>query len=159
MEYYKILICGVVIGLLSLSSCSSSKTTPGNYTFKTECVRTELDGSQSLIVWGNGSSKSNAIENAKRKAIRDVLFNGIIDGKSDCNLIPVILEVNAQNKYEAYFNKFFANKSEYETFIFIKKELKSLKVSVDKSVTYRLEVRVFKAELKQKMISDGIIKN
>ncbi|MCL6461647.1 hypothetical protein SAMN05444372_103268 [Flavobacterium micromati] len=152
------LIYGLIGGSLLLSSCNSSKITAGNYPLKTECIRIELDGSQSLIAWGNGSNRAAAMENAKIIAIRDVLFYGINDGKSGCNLIPIVLEVNAQNKQEAYFSKFFAYKGEYDNFISIKKELKSLKVAVDKSVTYGLEVRVLRTELKQKMISDGILK-
>ncbi|MEO7283125.1 hypothetical protein [Gelidibacter sp.] len=159
MKLRKILVYGLISGLLSFSSCSTPKTMSGNYTFKTECIRTELDGSQSLIAWGNGGAKSDAIENAKKKAVRDVLFQGINEGKSDCNLVPIILEVNAQKKYEAYFNKFFGNNGDYKGFVSVKKELKSIKVSVDKSVTYELEVSVLRAELKQKMISDGILKN
>ena len=48
------LICGLLFGLLTLSSCGNQKKTMGNYTFKTACLRTNLDGSQSLIAWGNG---------------------------------------------------------------------------------------------------------
>jgi hypothetical protein len=159
MKLSNILIFGLISGLLSFASCSTSKTIAGNYTFKTECIRTELDGLQSLIVWGNGRSKSKAIENAKRNAIRDVLFQGINEGKTDCNVVPIILEVNAHQKHEAYFNTFFEHNGEYKDFISVKKELKSIDVSVDKSVTYALEVSVLRAELKQQMISDGILKN
>ncbi len=159
MKLSKILIYGLISGMLSFSSCSTPKTMSGNYASKTECIRTELDGSQSLIAWGNGSTKLDAIENAKKKAVRDVLFQGINEGKSDCNLVPIILEVNAQNKHEAYFNKFFANRGDYKDFVSVKKELKTIEVSVDKSITYGLEVSVLRAELTQKMISDGILKN
>ena len=159
MKLNKIIIYSLLLGLLSLTNCNPSKSIANNYTSKTECIRMELDGSQSLIAWGNGSSKSNAIENAKRIALRDVLFQGITDGRSDCISIPIILEVNAQKTHETYFNNFFKNDSDYRKFISVKKEEKVTKVSADKNLTYRLEVRVLVAELKHKMIADGILKN
>ena len=155
----KILICSLSIGLLSLLSCNSSKSSTGNYTFKTECIRTEFDGTLSLITRGSGNTKSEAIENAKRKALIDVLFHGINEGKPECYSTPIILEINAQKKNEAYFDKFFGNKNEYKNFISVKKELKPLIKSVDKNMTIEIEVRVLRTELKQKMISDRILKN
>lgn len=88
-----------------------------------------------------------------------MLFQGIIEGKQDCNLPPLILEVNAQNKHEAYCNHFFADNNEFKDFISVTKELKSFKASGDQSIIYGLEVRVSLPELKKKMISDGILKN
>ncbi|MGV9003260.1 hypothetical protein [Flavobacterium sp.] len=151
-----LILCSV---FLLLVSCGSSKSITTNYKYKTECIRIEFDGSHSLAVWGNGNNKSDAVENGKKKAISDILFNGINDGKRDCYAIPLILEINAQKNYEDYFNKFFGNNGEYKNFISVKKELKSLNSSADKSLTYKLEVNVLRAELKQKMISDRIIKN
>lgn len=155
----KTFIYGLIFGLVLFSSCTTSKSVATNYTSRTECIRIELDGSQSLIAWGNGSNESIAIENAKRKALRDLLFLGITEGKSDCISIPIVLEVKAQKTYENYFANFFKNDSNYKDFISIKKVLKKVKVSSDKSLIYGIEVRVLVTELRQKMISDGILKN
>lgn len=159
MTLSKTFFYGLIFGLLLFSSCTTSKSVAANYTSKTECIRIELDGSQSLIAWGNGSNESNAIENAKRKALRDLLFLGITEGKSDCISIPIILEVKAQKTHENYFANFFKNDSNYKDFISIKKVIKKLKVSSDQSLIYGIEVRVLVTELRQKMISDGILKN
>ena len=87
-------------------SCSSKKSIAANYSNPTECLGVELDGSQTLKAWGNGRNRQDAVDQAKKNAIRDVIFKGIRDGKSECNTKPLVFEVNAQDKYEDYFNVF-----------------------------------------------------
>jgi hypothetical protein len=148
-----------------LFSCSNNpqKKIAGNYTLKTECFGVELDGSQTLKSWGNGSNRKDAVEQAKKNAVRDVLFKGIYDGKQDCEKRPLILETNAQEKNENYFNTFFADNGEYKKYVSSKDEPIAQKISKDKkgafqSVTYGVIVRVLRPQLKQQLIADGIIK-
>ena len=109
----KFIITGLV--LILLTACKSTPTTIGSfYSYETECLGLELDGSQTLRVWGEGKNKSDAVEQAKKNAVRDVLFRGIRKGKEDCNLRPLMLETNVQEKYEDYFNAFFADGGEYK---------------------------------------------
>lgn len=147
-----------------LISCNSQKKIAGNYSYKTECLGIEMDGSQTVKAWGNGRNRFDAIEQAKKNAVNDVLFNGIYEGKQDCEKRPVVAEVNARQKYEAYFNKFFADGGEYKKYVSLRDERIGQKVSRDRkgarqSVTHGVVVRVLRAELKQKMIEDGILKN
>lgn len=123
----------------------------------------ELDGSQTIKAWGNGRNRSDAVDQAKKNAIRDVIFFGINEGKSECNSKPLIFEVNAQDKYEDYFANFFADGGEYKNFISLRDERIFDKLSRDKkkareSVTHGMIVRVLRNELKAKLITDGIIK-
>jgi hypothetical protein len=150
--------------LLMLTSISfSQKKTAGYYNYKTECLGVELDGSQTLKAWGNGRNKADAVEQAKKNAVRDVIFKGIIEGKQDCNQKPIVFEINAQEKYEDYFNTFFADGGEYKNFISLKDERIFDKISRDRkktseSVTNGIVVRVLRSELKKKLITDSIIK-
>lgn len=150
--------------LLMLASISfSQKKTAGYYTYKTECLGVELDGSQTLKAWGNGRNRADAVEQAKKNAVRDVIFKGIIEGKQDCNQKPIVFEINAQEKYEDYFNAFFADGGEYKNFISLKDERIFDKISRDRkktseSVTNGIVLRVLRAELKKKLITDSIIK-
>lgn len=155
----------ITIGILilSISAGYSQKKIAGNYVYKTECMGVELDGSYTLKAWGNGRNRSDAVEQAKKNAIRDVLFNNILEGKQDCARRPLITEVNAIDKYEDYFNKFFTDGGEYINFISLKDERILEKLSRDRkkareSVTNGLLVRVLRSELKIKLIADGIIK-
>lgn len=151
----------VAIGTLFVGCAEKSVAT--YYTYKTECMGVELDGSQTLKAWGNGRNRMDAVEQAKKNAVRDVIFKGITDGKKDCNMKPIVFEVNAQQKYENYFNAFFADGGEYKNYISLKDERIFDKISRDKkrtseSVTHGLIVRVLRAELQQKLKQDGIIK-
>jgi len=150
--------------LIVLISCNSQKKIAGNYSYKTECLGIEMDGSQTVKAWGNGRNRWDAIEQAKKNAVNDVLFNGIYEGKQDCEKRPVVAEVNARQKHEAYFNKFFADGGEYKKYVSLRDERIGQKVSRDRkgarqSVTHGVVVRVLRAELKQKMIEDKIISN
>ena len=149
--------------LLFTSGVYAQKKSGGNYAYKTECMGIELDGSQTLKAWGNGRNRSDAVDQAKKNAVMDVIFNGISEGKSDCNIKPLVFEVNAREKYEDYFNKFFADGGAYKNFISLRDERIFDKMSRDKkkareSVTHGLIVRVLRAELREKLIADGIIK-
>lgn len=152
-----------LIAFFAFSGTYAQKNIAGNYSYKTECLGVELDGSQTLKAWGNGRNRSDAVDQAKKNALRDVLFNGITEGKNECNMKPLIFEVNAQEKYEDYFNKFFADGGEFKNFISLRDERIFDKISRDKkkarqSVTHGLIVRVLRTELKEKLIADGILK-
>ena len=143
---------------------ATNNSVSGYYTYKTECIGVELDGSQTLKSWGTGSNKSDSIEQAYKNAIKDVLFNGINNGKTDCTSKPVLFEVNAKERYEEYFNKFFMDGGLYEEFVSNKDgstnkvEVTMVKEQPGSQFTYSVIVRVLKAKLRQKMITDGILK-
>jgi hypothetical protein len=152
---------GLTISLvLVVLACQAQARTSGNYEFSSECMGVELDGSQTLKAWGLGRNRKDAIEQAKKNAVRDVIFNGITQGKSECNNRPLVAEVNAQQKYETYFNKFFSDGGDFLNYI----NLKDLAVGgIDRKkgrsgVAFGLTVRVLRPELKQKLIADGILK-
>jgi hypothetical protein len=129
----------------------------GNYTLKTECLGVNGDGSQTLKAWGNGRNRYEAVEQAKKNALRDVLFKGILNGKSDCDPKPLVTEVNAQVKYESYFNNFFFEGGDYQLYV---QQLEDPleRIYPDRTtVTFSVILKVQKSELKQRMITDGIL--
>ncbi len=153
----------LLVSFLTVSGAFAQKSNAGNYAYKSECMGVEGDGSQTLKAWGNGRNRSDAVDQAKKNAVRDVIFNGISEGKQECNVRPLIFEVNARDKYEDYFNKFFTDGGEYKNFISLRDERIFDKISRDRkkareSVTHGLIVRVLRNELKEKLIADGIIK-
>lgn len=146
--------------LFTLTTALAQQNISGNYIHKTECLGIELDGSQTVKAWGNGKNKSDAVEQAKKNAVHDVLFSGIHEGKQDCETKPLIAEVNAREKYEDYFNNFFTDGGAYKRFISLRDENneKRDKKRAHKSVTYGLVLRVLRSDLKKKLIADGILK-
>ena len=147
--------------VFALVSCKSpQKAISGNYSYKTECLGMENDGSQTVKAWGNGRSRDEAVEDARKTAVRDVMFNGIRNGKPDCNVNPVVGEVNARDKYAEYFNKFFADKGAYTQFISEKYNMEVTIGAKQAGVleTYGVIVRVLRQDLIVKMKNEGILK-
>lgn len=142
-----------------LYGCKSKQSTAGNYSYKTECLGNSLDGSQTVKAWGSGRDKEEAIEQAKKQAVSDLLFNGIIEGKSVCENRPIVGEVNARAKYNTYFNAFFADNGDYKKFVSIDEKKNSYQIiKARERVTYGIVLNLQIDELKQKMISDEILK-
>lgn len=143
----------------------SAKTTTSAYQqYEPECLGVELDGSQTLRVWGVGSNKKDAVEQAKKDAVRAVIFKGIHSGLSGCNTKPILMEVNAEEKYEDYFNVFFMDGGEYLKYVSMKDEKRINLFKKDKEkensqhfVKYGITVRVLRAELKKRLENDNII--
>ncbi len=120
----------------------------------------ELDGSHTLRAWGVGRNKTDAIEQAMKNALNAVLFRGIHSGDKSCNVRPLVMEVNAQEKYEYYFNIFFKDGGDYKKYVTTedKRPLTNAKENTKTQVKYGITVRVLRSELKQRLIEDEIIK-
>lgn len=147
--------------MILLTSCGSSKKSVGAYySSETECLGAELDGSQTVRAWGTGRNKTDAVEQARKNAVRDVLFKGITKGTGDCNVKPLLMEVNAQEKYEYYFNTFFQDGGVYKDYVSNEDTRRSSNISssTDAQVKYGVVVRVLRSELKDRLINDNILK-
>ena len=156
-----LLVLGSVV--LLLSACKTTSTS--YYSYETECMGVELDGSQTLKAYGVGRYWIDATEQAKKNAVRDVIFKGNYAGSGECQKRPILLEVNAHQKYENYFNVFFRDKGAYAQYVSLRDERIGAHVPLrmarsrnsDQSV-YSVIVRVKREELKQTLIRDGILK-
>lgn len=155
----------IITLLLTVIDKANAQTKTGAYhEYEPECLGVELDGSQTLRVWGNGKNKNDAVEQAKKNAIRAVVFKGIRNGLSGCNIQPVIFEVNAEEKYEDYFNAFFKDNGEYLKYVTMEDEKRDNIFKKDKEkeksrhfVKYGITVRVLRSELKKRFENDNIL--
>jgi len=159
------IVCLIVIAgwAVLLGGCRSKMDISGNYTYRTECLGTELDGSLTVKAWGNGRNRADAIEQARKNAVNDVIFRGITEGTGGCNVRPVVGEVNARMKYEDYFNAFFRDRGEFQRFVTTQDEMFADRFRRDPRMsrhgyTYGVVLRIKRAELREKLISDGILK-
>lgn len=160
MRKYVICMCALCLSAI-LGSCGTKKTSLGAfYSFETECLGTEYDGSLTLRAWGEGNSKKDAVEQAKKRAVRDVIFVGITRGVSDYHMRPLVTEPNAAEKYQDYFNRFFSDGGEYLRYVNMKDEKSNSKQVMENRQVYKfgITVRVLSSELKKKLQNDGIIK-
>lgn len=152
----------VILTFAGISSCKTPTQVDSSYayaSFKTSCLGSELDGSMLLRTWGKGTNKAAAIEQARKNAIRDVVFKGIQDGSSDCNKRPLITEVNAEEKYEYYFNQFFAEGGAYQKYVVADEKKTSRITAKAKSLEqWSVVVSLNRTALRQRLIEDEIIK-
>lgn len=150
-----------LVAMSALCSCGSSKTSEASYyAMETTCIGSELDGSITLRAWGDGNSKKDAVEQALKQAVYDVIFSNNIKGTTGIDARPLIVEANAKEKYQNYFNAFFTDGGEYLNYVSQKDEKSNSKQVLENRNSYRdgITVRVLRSALKAKLQQDGIIK-
>lgn len=141
-------------------SCSSKNQIGSYYDYEITCDGSSYGGSQRLIVWGSGTSKSEAIEQAKKNALHTVLFKGVRKGQKGCQLNPIVTEVNAEQNYSEYFSYFFSNSSIYSQFVkVVKQNSKEMKQENSKEVKYGVIVDIDMNALKNNLINNNILQN
>lgn len=123
------------------------------------CLGVELDGSQTLRVQGYGRNRADAKEQAMKNAVWAVIFDGIREGVEGCNMRPLVTEVNARERYEDYFNIFFADNGAYKEYVSLRDTKKrSAGKEKDKvGYSYDLTIRVLRAQLKARLKADNVI--
>lgn len=154
----KFLIC-LLLAITTVSVAYSQHVRTNNKS-DIECLSSELDGSVTVQVTGAGKNKSDAQEQAKKNAVFEIIFNGIHNGALDSNCKPLITEVNAREKHEDYFNKFFKDNGDYLKYV-SKADAKRFSKEIKKNKyenSYRLTIRVLRSELKARLKKDGILK-
>lgn len=156
----KQLIFIAVMTLTLLASCKSKEiTTAAFHDYTTECIGKSMDGTQTLRVWASGRNRADAIEQAKKKAVYDVVFAGIQAGGGECNAYPVIDEANARKKYEDYFDLFFADGGAYTQYVSMANQKTSAmqRHYGDGTQTFGIIVTVNRSALRQRFERDNII--
>lgn len=134
--------------------------TAGAYAQETECIGKEMDGSLTLRVWGSGRNRTDALEQAKKQAVYDVLFRGVAKGNTDYTMRPIMTEVNARERYQDYFDIFFMDRGEFLKYISMEdKRAGSTRVIKRnyRDVTVGVTVRVLVPQLRARLKADGLL--
>jgi hypothetical protein len=148
--------------LMACAAFCQQGRTAAAYTNVTECLGVEGDGSQTVKAHGVGRNRQDAVEQARKNAVRDVIFRGLREGKPDCEKRPILPEVNAQEKYVDYFNNFFADGGPYRDFVSAEDERLASRITREKqrgrnSVSHSFIVRVKRSEIVKRLEQDGIL--
>lgn len=155
------IILAFAVSVFMLTACSSHRetSTTAFHSYETECLGKSMDGTQTLRVWASGRNKGDAIEQAKKKAVYDVVFTGITAGSGECNAYPVVDEPNARKKYEDYFDKFFANGGDYSKYVSSKgqKESAQHRYKGDGTQSFGIIVTVDRSALRKRFVDDNVI--
>lgn len=153
----RIILSVVVVFAMVMTVCAQTKTVYDRSSIK--CMGVELDGSQTLRVLGYGRNRADAKEQAMKNAVWAVIFDGIRDGVGGCNTRPLVTEVNARERYEDYFNLFFADGGAYKEYVSLKDtKTRSADRKKDKvGYNYEMTIRVLRAQLKARLKADNVI--
>lgn len=150
------------LSLIFIVGCGIHKTS-AYIDLETKCIGTELDGTYTLKASGRARNAADAYVQAGKQAVKDILFSLIpcTSGMGNQTSIkPLILEVNAQEKYEEFFAKFLADNGDYLKFMSMK-EKKSFGSKYSKTNTQTVcttVVCVDRINLKKYLKENGIIK-
>lgn len=143
-----------------LTSCGV-RSTQAFYNYESRIMSSELDGSYNIRAFGRGRNAVVAYDEARKQAVYDILFNGVQSSNSRISsLKPLMLEVNAKEKYEDYFNEFFADGGFYRKFT----NLHDTRIITENwhndglQVLVQVSITVDRKALKQKLIDDNILK-
>ena len=111
----KILI--IASAVLMAIGCSPRNITSAYNTPEPIYMNDEADGSITVRAFGEGRNLYDAKTQARKNALRAVIFKGIsVPGNAYLSR-PLVTELNAQEKYEAFFNEFFKDHGPYEKFV------------------------------------------
>lgn len=151
----------LLVALIFIQLNSNAQTYPVYNRSFISCMGVELDGSQTLRVLGYGRNKRDAKEQAMKNAVWAVIFDGIREGTPGCDMRPLVSEVNARERYEDYFNKFFADGGDYKKFVSLRDTRKNFAKKAKDRIGYSYEttVRVLCPKLKSHLKKDNIIDN
>lgn len=151
--------------LLMLGGCRSNQSAYSTTALTGSdiyCLNNPGDGTITLIAWGTGANRAEAIDKALKAAVRQTIFKGVTTGPGAVggSIPPLVHEVNAQERYSYYFEPFFRPGGVYLAYA---KEVTANKSSRTETKTAGRQgngivVEVDRSALRQRLIDDGIIK-
>lgn len=158
----RIIFLNLLVVLIITSCKSKIDTISGYYDYETECVSIDQNGTQTVKAWGIGMTEKDAILNARRRAIDEILFKGITGGNSYCEVRPMISNPNKKRDNVNYFNRFYAPKGDFELYAGLPEEnwlRKKLKINEksDGKLAYEIVIEVDMIGLREHMKRDRLI--
>ena len=150
----------IIAMLVVLAGCGARRS-QAYYDYNSKIIASELDGAYTIRAFGRARNAVDAYEKAQKQAVRDVILLGV--ESSDATVKPLkalLLEVNAEQKYEDYLNAFFAEGGPWQNYCNLRQRriLSSNFARTDAQVVAQVSVTVFRNELKARLIADGILK-
>ena len=146
--------------ILVLAGCAPKNVaTSSYYPSSTTYMNDEGDGSLTLRAYGHGRNRADAIEQAAKNAVRDVILKGVNVPGNALLSKPLVTTVNAEEKFQSFFNEFFSDGGAYKRFVTSQdrragsnnKEVNTMQVKLSTTV------RVLRSDLRQYLIEKGLI--
>ena len=156
----RVILFIVAILSLFLTGCGV-RSSQAFYNYDSKIISSELDGSYNIRAFGRGRNAVVAYDEARKQVVYDIIFNGVQSNNSQVSsLKPLVLEVNAKEKYEDYFNTFFTDGGAYRNFT----SLHDTRIITENwhnnklQILVQVSVTVDRKAIKQKLINDNILK-
>ena len=149
------------VALVVLAAGCGSRRSEAYYDYKSKIIAAEMDGAYTIRAFGRARNGVDAYTKAQKQAVRDVILVGVESSDATVKpLKPLLLEVNAEQKYEDYLNAFFAEEGPWEQYCSLRQRriLSSNFARTDAQVLAQVSVTVFRSELKARLIADGVLK-
>jgi hypothetical protein len=150
--------CSLMIIITGCRSQQQVSSSYANTSFESSMINVPGDGTVTIRAWGSGADKAKAIEQAKKNAVYDVIFKDFANGNS-YEYKALVTEVNARERYQTYFDRFFSDGGEY--LYFVKESSNQDKSRInsksDSRENFSVVVDVNRNALRQQLVADGVL--
>lgn len=150
----------LIIAALVLFGCTTPYQSSSYAENTVQYLRDQGDGSITVRVAASGRNYADALEQAGKFALRQAIFHGITVPGNSLLSKPLVTEVNAEEKYQFFFNSFFSEGGDYSRFISTQdKRSRSDQLSKEMvSVRAVSTIRILRSDLKDYLLENKIIK-
>ncbi|MEJ2883571.1 hypothetical protein [Pedobacter sp. GR22-6] len=154
-------ICSFLLGLMmaTVSYAQKDKNKLMDDEYEVKFLRTATEGSILFKVYTYGKNEEACLENAKRNAVKAVLFTGIPG--SDLQK-PLVTAAGAVEAHKDFFNAFFQKGGKYLQYVALSTDGSieaEDRLRVGKLTKIGVAVLVQKAALRKQMEDAGVIKS
>ena len=150
----------VALAAMTMLTGCGPKRSQAYYDQPSLVMSANLDGSYVIRVQVRAKDGVVAFTEAQRKAVQEVIFDGVKAGNSGItDLKPLCFDRNAREKYEDYWNAFFSDNGPWKEYASYK-DRRAVTTRYERDGRQMIEtctVTVDRAGLKKKLIADGII--
>lgn len=149
-----------LLGAAVIVSCATPLSNPSYTERQTEGISVGMDGKETVRAVAKGRDKVDAIQQCMKKAVYDVTFKGITSGSTTVDSRPVLSNPMLRDRYEDYFNLFFADGGDFMQYVSLDNQKKStVKVYKNKEFcAVDMILVVDRAGLRNRFIHDNILK-
>jgi len=153
------LLCGLMSANAMFAQSKKDKNKLMDDEYEVKFLRTAVEGNILFKVYSYGKNEDACIVNAKRNAIKAVLFSGIPG--SDLQR-PLVTAAGALESHKDYFNAFFKPGGKYLQYVALSTDGSidsDDRLRVGKLTKVGVAVLVQKAALRKEMEDAGVIKS
>jgi hypothetical protein len=152
-------LCAVLCLAYTNANAQKDKNKLMDDEYEVQFLKTAVEGTILFKIYSYGKNEDDCIANAKRNAIKAIIFNGIPG--SDLQK-PLVTDIEALTTHKDYFTIFFQNKGKYLQYVSLSTDGSidsNDRLKVGKYIKVGIAVLVQKTALRNELEKAGIIKS